>query len=65
MSDIQVQNENTTRQTIDGFIEMLVSTRHEALKTDNIVKANEIQRELSRLNVSVQDFRSGTRWKFN
>ena len=65
MSTIQVQKENSTRKTITEFIESLIDDRQKALKTNDIIKTNEIQQELSRLNVSVQDFRDGTRWKFN
>lgn len=32
---------------------------------DNITKAKEIQPELSRLRVTLIDYRSGTRYKFN
>jgi len=59
-----INNFNAFALAITSFVESLISDRQEALKTNDITKANEIQQELSRLNVSVQDFRSGTRWTF-
>ena len=65
MNNTQPQAENTTRQKINEFVETLVCERQQALKKNDVVKANEIQQELSRLNVGLQDFRSGTRWRFS
>jgi len=65
MNNIQVQTENPTRQTITEFVESLIGERQQALKSGDIIKANEIQQELSRLHITLLDFRSGTRYKFN
>ena len=65
MNNIQVQTENPTRQRITDFVESLVQERNQSLDSNDIMKANEIQQELSRLRITLLDFRSGTRYKFD
>ncbi len=65
MNNIQVQTENPARQAITEFVESLVKERQQALDTSDIMKANEIQQELSRLHITLLDYRSGTRYKFD
>lgn len=65
MNKIQVQTENPSRQVITEFVESLVKERQQALDSSDIMKANEIQQELSRLRITLLDFRDGTRYKFN
>ncbi|MDQ3710976.1 MAG: hypothetical protein M3388_01960 [Acidobacteriota bacterium] len=44
------------------FIETQIAERHQALKSGDIKRANELKRGLLRLNVKLDDTRHGTRW---